>query len=179
VESEFAEAKEVIATMQNEIKELHELIATFQDPTTVEAAQGSEATPPQRAETQMEADFKDLLAALQTRKAGNEGFPFVKDTDGPIRTIKFDAGSRNLVTIYHGVTLRRYKLMLHLCACDRSLSPGDFSMGSALYFSNDWVWAGTQRRAASHEFPFCFFFTSAFISIVCTHYKGSMSMRFL
>jgi hypothetical protein len=67
VESEFAEAKEAIATMQNEIKELHELIATFRDPTTVEAAQGSEATPPQRAETQMEADFKDLLAALQNR----------------------------------------------------------------------------------------------------------------
>jgi hypothetical protein len=79
VVSEFAVAKEAIATMQNEIKELHELIDTFRDPTTIEAAKGSEATPPQRAETQMEADFKDLLSALQNRKAGNEGFPFVKD----------------------------------------------------------------------------------------------------
>jgi hypothetical protein len=72
-------------------------------------------------------------------------------TDGPIRTIKFDAGSRNLVTIYHGVTLRRYKQMLRLCAWDRSLSipPGDFSMTSALYFSNDWVygfmWSNLKR----------------------------------
>jgi hypothetical protein len=183
VESEFAEAKEAIATIQNEIKELHELIATFRDPTTVEAAQGSEATPPQRTETQMEADFKDLLAALLNRKAGNEGFPFVKDTDGPIRTIKFkfDAGSRNLVTIYHGVTLRRYKLMLHLCAWDRSLSYPPAISRWGLHSTFPMIGCGRGQRGGPRATSSLsvFFFTSAFISIVCAHYKGSMSTRFL
>ncbi|KAA8903991.1 hypothetical protein FN846DRAFT_919833 [Sphaerosporella brunnea] len=47
------------------------------------------------------------------------------------------------VTLYHGVTLRRYKRMLHCCRWSRSLSsaPGDFSIDPALYFSNDWLYA--------------------------------------
>jgi hypothetical protein len=60
--------------------------------------------------------------------------------DGPIQTLKFHPGS--IATIYHGVTLKRYKNMLRFCAWDRGLSSprGDFCSASALYFSNDWTY---------------------------------------
>jgi hypothetical protein len=62
-------------------------------------------------------------------------------TMGPIQTLSFPADTK--VTVYHGVTLNRYRRMLRLCSWDRTLSrpPGDFSISSALYFANDWTYA--------------------------------------
>jgi hypothetical protein len=78
VEIEFAETKETIATLQNDMKELRTL-AAVPTPLDVGVSRQSEAASSPDRVTELQADLKHLVYFLSTQKPGNEGSNFVED----------------------------------------------------------------------------------------------------